>query len=304
MYQQEDNTDDAENYQECAKQALENKGQHRQIIRSICPLAAFRNISLSLVIYYYQQRKVMSRKYCIMLNIIKEIPEYIVPPLPAASADGRLDLELIDPSHPERATAEAFVKAVFKDAYDARLTCFYPLLMSIIWPDSRYAAIAGVRPAGAEKLFSEHYLDAPIEALLGEQREKIVEIGNLAPASAGQARWLICTLNAFMSGAGFTHVVFTAVPRLYNAFRRMGLPLLKHADARPECLSAAEVREWGSYYNSKPAVYSGDIRIGERAFRKLTATAPELQDISRRAFKAGRAFANQGPADERNYTIA
>jgi len=246
-----------------------------------------------------------------MLNTNKDIQKYMVP-LPAASAAEtmRLDLELIDPSHPERATAEAFVQAVFKDAYDARLTCFYPLLMSIIWPDSRYAAIAGVRPAGAEKLFSEHYLDVPIEALLGEQREKIVEIGNLAPASAGQARWLICTLTAFLSGAGFTHVVFTAVPRLYNAFRRMGLPLLKHADARPECLSAAQVREWGSYYNSKPAVYSGDIRIGERAFRKLIATAPELQDISRRAFKAGRVFANlgvhyrQGCIDEFNHTIA
>ena len=239
-----------------------------------------------------------------MHNTIKEIQNYIVP-LPAAPVAGsmRLDLELMDPSHPERATTEAFVRAVFKDAYDARLTTFYPLLMSIIWPDNRYAAIAGVRPAGAETLFSEHYLDAPIEELLGVAREKIVEIGNLAPASAGQARWLICTLNAFMSGAGFTHVVFTAVPRLRNAFRRMGLPLLKHTDARPECLPAAEVREWGSYYNSRPAVYSGDIRIGERAFRKLISTDPELRDITRRAFRAGLIFANQG-TDERDPAIA
>ena len=239
-----------------------------------------------------------------MLYVIKEIPQGMVP-LPAASVaePRRLALQLIDPSHPERATAEAFVKAVFMDAYDARLTRFYPLLMSILWPDSRYAAIAGVRPAGAETLFSEHYLDAPIEELLGVEREKIVEIGNLAPASAGQARWLICTLTAFLSGAGFTHVVFTAVPRLYNAFRRMGLPLLKHADARPDCLPAAQVREWGSYYNSKPAVYSGDIRVGERAFRKLMATDPELRDITRRAFRAGLIFANQG-ADERDPAIA
>jgi hypothetical protein len=238
-----------------------------------------------------------------MLNTIKEI-SYGMVPLPTASAAGstRLNLELMDPSHPERATAEAFVRAVFKDAYDARLPRFYPLLMSIIWPDSRYAAIAGVRPAGAEALFSEYYLDAPIEELLGVGREKIVEIGNLAPASAGQARWLICTLNAFMSGAGFTHVVFTAVPRLRNAFRRMGLPLQKHADARPGCLPAAEVREWGSYYNSSPAVYSGDIRVGERAFRKLIATDPEMRDITRRAFRAGRMFANQG-ADERDPAI-
>ena len=83
----------------------------------------------------------------------------------------------------------------------------------------------------------------------------------------------------------------------------MGLPLLKHADARPDCLPAAQVREWGSYYNSKPAVYSGDIRVGERAFRKLMATDPELRDITRRAFRAGLIFANQG-ADERDPAIA
>jgi hypothetical protein len=242
-----------------------------------------------------------------MLINIKDIPKDMVPLTIAPSVEAmRLELELIDPCHPERATAESFVAAIFKNAYDARLTRFYPLLMSILWPDGRYAAIAGVRPAGAEVLFSEHYLNDPVEILLGESREKIVEIGNLAPASAGQARWLICTLTAFLSGAGFTHVVFTAVPRLYNAFRRMGLPLLKHADARPECLPAAQACEWGSYYNSKPAVYSGDIRIGERAFRKLMATAPELHEISGRAFRAGGKFVNHGvhPADERDHTIA
>ena len=86
-----------------------------------------------------------------MLSINKEIEKDMVP-LPATSAvePMRLNLELMDSSHPERATAEAFVRAVFKDAYDARLASFYPLLMSMIWPDGRYAAIAGVRPAGAE----------------------------------------------------------------------------------------------------------------------------------------------------------
>jgi hypothetical protein len=242
-----------------------------------------------------------------MLSENNEITKRMVlPPAVSVVEPMSLVLELIDSAHPERATAEAFVKAIFKDAYDARLTRFYPLLMSILWPDNRYAAIAGVRPAGAEKLFSEHYLDAPIEELLGEPREKIVEIGNLAPASAGQARWLICTLTAFLGGAGFTHVVFTAVPRLYNAFRRMGLPLQKQADARPESLPADQVREWGSYYNSRPAVYSGDIRVGERAFRKLIATDPELRNITRRAFRAGRIFANQSvhTADERDPAIA
>lgn len=201
-----------------------------------------------------------------------------------------LDLTLLDLTHPGRRHAEAFVRDVFFKAYRARLDAFYPLLVSIGYPDGEYAAVAGVRPAGGEALFSEYYLDNPVEELLHVERQKIVEIGNLAPASAGQARWLICTLTEFLTGAGFTHVVFTAVPRLQNAFRRMGLPLTKHADARQEQLPEHEAAEWGSYYESKPAVYSGDIRVGHRAFSNIRETAPDLYAISRLAFDAGQAF--------------
>jgi len=202
-----------------------------------------------------------------------------------------LDFALMDLLHPRRRDAEDFVRGVFFNAYRARLNAFYPLLVSIAYPDDEYAAVAGVRPAGGEALFSEHYLDEPIEKILNVERHKIVEIGNLAPASAGQARWLICTLTAFLTGAGFTHVVFTAVPRLQNAFRRMGLPLTKHADARQEQLPEHQAAEWGSYYESKPAVFSGDIRVGHSAFSNIKETSPDLYFISRLAFDAGQAFA-------------
>ncbi len=213
------------------------------------------------------------------------------PVMRSRSRDVRLDLTLLDLTHPGRHHAEAFVRDVFFNAYRARLDAFYPLLVSIAYPDGEYAAVAGVRPAGGEALFSEHYLDEPVEKILNVERQKIVEIGNLAPASAGQARWLICTLTAFLTGAGFTHVVFTAVPRLQNAFRRMGLPLTKHADARQEQLPEHEAAEWGSYYESKPAVYSGDIRVGHHAFSNIKETAPDLYAISRLAFDAGQTFA-------------
>jgi hypothetical protein len=217
-----------------------------------------------------------------------------------------MELTLLDPVHPCRTRAEAFVQAVFLKAYQASLTTFYPLLISIARQDGDYAAVAGVRPAGGEALFSEHYLDQPVEQLLGVARQKIVEIGNLAPASAGQARWLIATMTAFLAGAGFTHVVFTAVPRLHNAFSRMGLPLTKQADALRERLPEALAEDWGTYYDSRPAVYSGDIRIGERAFTRILESAPDLQDIYRRAFAAGRRFTQKRTfgTHEQNHPVA
>lgn len=200
------------------------------------------------------------------------------------------ELTLMDPMHPRRQDAEAFVRKVFFNAYCARLDSFYPVLVSIGYPHGGYAAVAGVRPAGGEALFSEHYLDDPVEKVLNVERQKIVEIGNLAPASAGQARWLICTLTEFLTGAGFTHVVFTAVPRLKNAFRRMGLPLTKLADARQERLPGELIAGWGTYYECKPAVYTGDIRLGHRAFSNISETAPDLYGLSRLALDAGESF--------------
>ena len=43
----------------------------------------------------------------------------------------------------------------------------------------------------------------------------------------------------------------------------------------------------------RPAVYSGDIRVGYDAFSKIMKVDPDLHDVSRRAFDAGRLFANQ-----------
>ena len=206
----------------------------------------------------------------------------------------RRDLLLLDGHHQDRPYAEAFVQKVFYNAYRARLDTFYPLLLSISENVTNcrgeYAAVAGVRPAGREQLFLENYLELPIEQLLGVRRQHIIEIGNLAPASAGQARWLITTLNAFMLGAGFTHVVFTAVPKLKNAFSRMGLPLTQLAEASGNSLPAEEKAKWGNYYDAEPKVFVGDLRIGAGPLTAIAKTDPFLADLCQRATRAGKEF--------------
>src|SRR5210317_153922 len=87
--------------------------------------------------------------------------------------DVSLELSLVDPVDPRRHDTEVFVREVFLKAYRAKLDTFYPLLVSINYPDGEYAAVAGVRPAGSEALFSEHYLDKPVDQILGVERQKI-----------------------------------------------------------------------------------------------------------------------------------
>jgi len=216
-------------------------------------------------------------------------------PHPCQSQAGNLPLELalVDRADPQRASAEAFVRRIFEQAYGARLDTFYPVLLCITRPEGSYAAVAGIRPAGGQSLFSEHYLDQPIETLLGAERRQVVEVGNLAPANAGQARWLIGAVTALLAGAGFSHVVFTAVPRLKNAFSRMGLPLVQLAEARAENLPDNLAQDWGSYYEHDPAVFSGDIQLGFHAFARLVASHPELRKILQKAYTAGAVFANR-----------
>lgn len=162
-----------------------------------------------------------------------------------------------------RDTLKRFVRAVFNRAYGAEINSFCPELLSLARPDGSLCAVAGVRPAAAGPLYAEHYLDAPVESYLASTpRERIVEMGNLAPEEVGQARWLIATLTAYLHAAGYDRVVFTAVPMIFNAFVRMGLQLQVLAPADVSRLPAGVPDRWGSYYRSGPVVCCGDVREG------------------------------------------
>jgi hypothetical protein len=212
----------------------------------------------------------------------------------AAYSTTGMAIQLMDRTHAERSLAESFVRNVFLRAYEARLGELYPLLLAITREDGSYAAVAGIRPAGGDTLFSEQYLDRPVERLLQTRRTGIAEIGNLAPAGSGQARWLICTVSAFLIGCGFTHVVFTSVPRLRNAFGRLGLPLTRLASADAGRLPPHRQAEWGDYYRHNPAVHAGDIVAGTPALLTLIRSDPALLELSRRAFRTGRDFTGNG----------
>ena len=170
---------------------------------------------------------------------------------------------------------EIFVRQVFRQAYAAQISTFYPHLIGITRPDNTFAAVAGIRSASQEALFAEYYLDTPIEAQITRHagqtvgRTEIAEVGNLAPASAGQARWLIAALTAYLHATGYTWVVFTAVSTLFNAFTRMGLRPIELAAADVSRLDPALQDDWGSYYDAKPVVYAGEVSQGFHALNRV-----------------------------------
>ena len=166
---------------------------------------------------------------------------------------------------PQRALAEGFIGDIFRRHYNAEVKSFAPNLM-LLERDERIVAAAGWRCAGEDQLFLENYLDTPIETVVARlagqpvRREAIVEVGNLAADRPGGSVDVIINLARHLDRLGYEWVVFTATHELIGIFGRLGLPPLALAPADPARLGA-QAADWGTYYDSKPVVVAGRIRL-------------------------------------------
>lgn len=175
---------------------------------------------------------------------------------------------LVGPRHPQRARLEQFIGQVFARHYQARVRQCMPSLLGLCASDGQLLAALGLRPAASERLFLEHYLKRPVEQVLDQHlasfglqvpREKVMEVGNLAAEHTGGGRWLIIALTAYLQGAGYDWVVFTALPALRNSFGKLGLHMLPLGEARREQLPLDQQIDWGSYYDGKPQVMAVNV---------------------------------------------
>jgi len=171
-----------------------------------------------------------------------------------------------------RGELEAFIARVFAKTCGARVTRFFPDLLAFSC-EGDVNAVVGIRGASSSQLFLEQYLDVPAERAISERaarpvnRTGVVEVGNLALQSPGQARWIIAATTAFLAAARFRWVIFTAAAPLVNAFRRLGLRPIRVARADAARLPDRGA-SWGRYYDAVPLVYAGDVQAGARKLRQ------------------------------------
>jgi hypothetical protein len=170
--------------------------------------------------------------------------------------------------HPLRPCLQSFVREAFRREHAAEIYSFHPNLLSFA-AGGALRAVVGYRDSLQTPLFAEQYLDQSAHELassrlgLEVRREQLVEVGNLALADPGNARWVIAASTAFLAAAGYRWVLFTANRNLANAFQRLGLTPLALATANPHRLPDRGM-SWGSYYAAGPSVYVGDIQAGCR----------------------------------------
>jgi hypothetical protein len=187
-------------------------------------------------------------------------------PSPAA-----VKVQFADVFDPARSHLERFIRESFEAAYGAQLDRLMPTLMSVRGPRGDLIAACGLRDPQRCALFLEAYLDEPVEWVLEcatrapVTRRRLMEVGNLAVARPGFARFLIAALADHLHDSAREWAVFTAVPALRNAFSRLGIELITLAPARIGRIPPRERARWGSYYDQKPLVMAANVEQSRSA---------------------------------------
>ena len=185
---------------------------------------------------------------------------------------------VIEAGHPDRADVEAFIAQVYAERYGARLQAFLPRLLAFRDRAGQLQAAVGLRRGHEGALFVEQYLDLPVEQSLNARlgrpvlRSDLVEVGNFASRSPGDAREVIVLITDRLHQAGVRWVLCAATRQLRNALDRLRLAPVVLADARPERLQG-DPTQWGNYYYAQPQVLFGDIAAGH-AFLHRPAASP------------------------------
>ncbi len=165
----------------------------------------------------------------------------------------------------DRAQVEAYITDKFRQEYDAEVSTFAPLLLSMRCKKQLNAAI-GLRPAEASALFIEQYLDAPIEESIKDsetapvKRDEIIEISNLVATRRGASQLLFIVVGSILYEAGYRWLVFNATDKVERIARKFPFPVQVLCAADPQCLGK-RAEEWGRYYETRPRVLVGDIRV-------------------------------------------
>ena len=179
---------------------------------------------------------------------------------------------LVERGHPARQQVEDFIARRFLKVHGARVSAFMPTLLALIGDDGEVRAALGVRDAGMQALFLEHYLELPVEAALAEKagisstsRNRIAEIGNLASVDRRASRRLFGMLSLYLNAAHFEWAVFTGCGSLRHMFQSLGIETLVLGRALQSRLPV-EQQTWGGYYEDNPQVIAGRVSRGVDVF--------------------------------------
>ncbi|QTL94702.1 thermostable hemolysin [Aeromonas jandaei] len=166
---------------------------------------------------------------------------------------------------------QAYIQDAYTLEFNARIPHFLPCLIGLYRADGTLVGACGLNrassQAGEHSLYLEQYLEQPIEASIETRlgvrpdRQRIIEVGNLACREPGNARLMFAALCRMLCDNALDYVVFTGTAKLRNSFTRLRLNPVELAPAQAHQVGA-DAAAWGEYYRCQPKVMVGDINQG------------------------------------------
>jgi hypothetical protein len=157
----------------------------------------------------------------------------------------------------KRTAVEREIRQLYWDHYAARLSSFPDTLVTELGPSGNVECSAGIY-FGCQGLFSECYLDLPVERILSGRfgrvvrRNRVVEVSNLAATTPGQSLPFVRRVIEFADMAGAEWAIFTATRALRALLQRGGINMIELA--RAERRRVKNPNDWGNYYDHDPRV--------------------------------------------------
>lgn len=163
----------------------------------------------------------------------------------------------------------------YNKSYNARINPIPQYYVVVQTEESQILACAGITFADGGVLFSEQYLNSPIESILQTRlgkkakRSHIAEIGTLTSRHTTAGTILVNMIPMLAWCMGARYLLCTVTPRVITMMEECQIPFepIKHAES--DRLEEAE-HSWGTYYNQTPV--TGFIQVDPKRSRFAALT--------------------------------
>jgi hypothetical protein len=177
-----------------------------------------------------------------------------------------LVFRLVGPEDRYYGAAVELARAVYLRAYGATIVpAPHRFIVCIDVATGAAIACAGLSFAGRAPLFSEHYMDAPVERALAGlfqrdvARRDVAEVSTRATIESTIGTELMRVMPLVCWYMGLRGVVCTVTTKLRRCFEAMKLQFHPIAAADPARLPSVQGVDWGTYYATRPM--TGVIRV-------------------------------------------
>ncbi len=169
-------------------------------------------------------------------------------------------IEIIGRHDEQAEKSREYISRVYHDNYKATANPDPDIIITCKDKDSgELLACTGISfSALGQCLFSERYLDAPLDVLISQQtdhvlsRHQVVEIGSLASDNPNAAADFIRIVPIIAWLMGSKAILCTSTRRLRKLLAFHQIPFTMLAEASSARLSPEEKVAWGSYYDQAP----------------------------------------------------